>query len=64
MNRPGPEELWARFDQAVAGLGGALSGSSPSALAAAFAELSEIAGVLAVEAGKLYRTGRVGRRAG
>jgi hypothetical protein len=61
MNRPGPEELWERFDQAVAALGQALSGSSPAALAAAFSELSEVAGVLAVEVGQLYRTGRVGR---
>jgi hypothetical protein len=61
MNRPGPEELWARFDQAVAGLAQALSGSSPAALAAAFSELSDVAGVLAVEAGRLYRGGRVAR---
>jgi hypothetical protein len=61
MNRPGPEDLWERFDHAVAALGQALSGSSPAALAAAFSELSEVAGVLAVEVGRLYRTGRVGR---
>ena len=61
MNRPGPEELWERFDRAVAGLATALTGSSPAGLAAAFAELSEIAGLLAVEAGRVYRGGRAGR---
>jgi hypothetical protein len=61
MNRPGPEELWARFDQGVAGLAHALSGSSPAALAAAFSELSDVAGVLAIETGRLYRGGRVAR---
>ena len=61
MNRPGPEELWTRFDQAVADLAQALSGSSPAALAAAFSELSEVSGVLADETGKLYRAGRVSR---
>jgi hypothetical protein len=64
MNRPGPEEVWARFDQAVASLADALSGSSPATLAVAFSELSEISGVLAVEVGRLYRTGRGGREAG
>src|SRR3984885_5810812 len=64
MNRPGPDEVWARFDQAVASLEGALLGYSPATWAAAFSELSETSGVLAVEAGRLYRTGRVGRAAG
>lgn len=61
MYRPGPEELWAHFDQTVADLAQALSGSSPAALAAAFSELAEVSGVLAVEAGRLYRSGAVGR---
>jgi hypothetical protein len=64
MNRPGPEELWARFDQAVAGLAKALSGSSPAALATAFSELSEVSAVLAPEVARLYRAGRVGRAVG
>ena len=64
MNRPGPEEVWAGFDEAVASLADALSGSSPTTLAAAFSELSEVSGMLALEVGRLYRTGRVGRAAG
>lgn len=56
MTRPGPEELWERFDQAVDGLAAALSGTSPAGLAAAFTELSEVAGLLADE---LQRRGRV-----
>jgi hypothetical protein len=56
MTRPGPEELWERFDQAVDGLAAALSGTSPAGLAAAFTKLSEVAGLLADE---LQRRGRV-----
>jgi hypothetical protein len=58
MNRPGPEELWTRFDQAVAGLAVALSGSSPAGLAAAFSELSNVSGLLAGELQGTYRPGR------
>ncbi len=61
MTRPGPEELWRRFDEAVAGLATALAGSSPVGLAAAFSELSEVSGLLA---GDLQRTYRPGRAAG
>jgi hypothetical protein len=48
MNRPGPDDLWAQFDAAVAGWAGALVGSSVAVLAAAFTELSEVSGALAV----------------
>ena len=48
-NRPGPPELWARFDAAVETLGTALEGVALSAIARAFAELSEIARELAGE---------------
>ena len=42
-SRRGPEELWERFDAAVAELGEALEGVALSAIARAFGELSEIA---------------------
>jgi hypothetical protein len=61
MTRPGPEELWARFDQAVAGLAVALSGSSPAQLAAAFAELSDVSGLLADDVKRTYRPARAAR---
>ena len=49
MTRPGPPEMWERFDAGTAGLAAALAGTSPAALAAAFRELSEISGLLASE---------------
>lgn len=55
MNRPGPDELWSRFDEAVDGLAKALSGTSPAGLAAAFTELSEVAGLLATDRQRTYR---------
>jgi hypothetical protein len=45
--RRGPEELWARFDETVAALNRAITGSDAAAVADAFGELSEAAGVLA-----------------
>ena len=60
MTRPGSEELWQRFDEAVAGLAAALSGSSLADLAAAFSELSEVSGVLASELQRIWRPARVG----
>ena len=59
MNRPGPNDLWARFDAAVAGLASALAGSSVAMLAAAFTELSEVSGALVVQVQPLYRAGRL-----
>ncbi len=59
MNRPGPDDLWAQFDAAVAGLAGALVGSSVAVLAAAFTELSEVCGALAIRVQPLYRAGRL-----
>jgi hypothetical protein len=46
-NRPGPSELWERFDAAVETLGSALEGVALSAIARAFAELSGVARELA-----------------
>jgi hypothetical protein len=45
--RRGPEELWIRFDAAVAGLNRAIGGSSAAEVAAAFGEMAEAAGELA-----------------
>ena len=45
--RRGPEDLWQRFDGAVATLNKAITGSSAAAVADAFGELSEVAGALA-----------------
>jgi hypothetical protein len=45
--RRGAEELWRRFDAAVAGLNRAITGSNAASVADAFGELSETAGALA-----------------
>jgi hypothetical protein len=45
--RRGPENLWARFDQAVAALNQAITGSSSANVADAFGELSDAAAALA-----------------
>jgi hypothetical protein len=45
--RRGPEDLWARFDQAVAALNKAITGSDSANVADAFGELSAVAGALA-----------------
>jgi hypothetical protein len=45
--RRGPAELWERFDQAVAALNRAITGSSAADVADAFGELSEAAVQLA-----------------
>jgi hypothetical protein len=60
MTRPGSEELWQRFDEAVAELATALSGSSLAGLAEAFSELSEVSGLLATELHRTWRPARVG----
>jgi hypothetical protein len=59
MTRPGPPELWERFDAATDELATALSGTSPAALAAAFTELSQIASLLVADLQRTSRTGRV-----
>jgi hypothetical protein len=58
MTRPGPPELWGRFDSATAALATALAGTSPAALAAAFRELSDVSGLLAAELQRTYRAAR------
>jgi hypothetical protein len=45
--RRGPAELWARFDEAVATLNRAITGSSAAGVADAFGEISEAAAALA-----------------
>jgi len=46
--RRGPEELWRRFDGAVSELNRAATGTDLLAVAAAYDELAEVAGELAV----------------
>jgi hypothetical protein len=48
-NRPGPAELWERFDAAVERLGVAMEGVAVSAVARGFGELSEVARAIADE---------------
>jgi len=45
--RRGPEDLWERFDAAVAGLNRAITGSDAAVVADAFGEMAEAAGALA-----------------
>jgi hypothetical protein len=45
--RRGPQELWDRFDAAVATLNQAITGSDSAAVADAFGEMSDAAGMLA-----------------
>ena len=45
--RRGPEELWGRFDQAVAALNRAITGSSAVAVSAAFGAMSDATADLA-----------------
>ncbi len=45
--RRGPDELWARFDTAVAGLNRAITGSNAAAVADSFGEIAEAANALA-----------------
>jgi hypothetical protein len=48
-NRPGPAELWQRFDAAVERLGVAMGGVAVSAVARGFGELSDVARAIADE---------------
>lgn len=45
--RRGPSDLWERFDQAVAALNRAITGSSAAGVADAFGEVAEVADALA-----------------
>lgn len=45
--RRGPEDVWERFDEAVAGLNRAITGSDAASVADAFGEIAESAGALA-----------------
>jgi hypothetical protein len=45
--RRGPDELWARFDSAVAGLNRAITGSDAAVVADAFGEIAQAANALA-----------------
>jgi hypothetical protein len=61
--RPGPPELWERFDAAVGALGSALEGVALSAIARAFAELSEVTRELAGEIELSYSQAATRRQA-
>lgn len=45
--RRGPDDLWARFDAAVAGLNRAITSSDAAAVADAFGDMADSAGALA-----------------
>ena len=57
-NRPGPPELWSDFDAAVERLGVAMEGVAVSAVARAFAALSEVAREIAGELEGAYAPAR------
>ncbi len=61
--RRGPIELWERFDRAVAGLNGAITGSDAAVVADAFGEMAEAAAALAAAIGQEDR-GEPGRARG
>jgi hypothetical protein len=58
-HRPGPVQLWERFDATVERLGVAMEGVSVSAVARAFGELSDVARAIAdeLERGAAHRAG-------
>ena len=57
-NRPGPQDLWDRFDAAVQRLGEAMEGVATSAVARSFAELSGVARELCGELEPVYTPAR------
>jgi hypothetical protein len=59
--RRGPEQLWSRFDAAVAALNRAITGSDAANVADAFGELSEAAAGLADEVAREDEAGRQAR---
>jgi hypothetical protein len=62
-NRPGPTELWDRFDAAVDALGVDLEGVALGAIARAFAQLSYVARELAHEIDQTYSQAAARRQA-
>jgi hypothetical protein len=56
--RRGPQQMWARFDAAVAALNRAITGSNAANVADAFGELSEAARALADEVAREDRAAR------
>lgn len=61
--RRGPADLWARFDEAVAALNKAITGSSAANVADAFGELSEAARSLAEAVAREDQAEHAGSRA-
>jgi hypothetical protein len=62
-SRRGPQELWERFDAAVAELGEALEGVALSAVSRAFGDLSDVAFELAGEIERIDSKKTARRRA-
>ena len=62
--RRGPENLWARFDAAVAALNRAITGSDAATVADAFGEMAEAASVLADAVAAADGSGRALRAQG
>jgi hypothetical protein len=63
--RRGPTELWERFDEAVARLNRAITGSSAAAVADAFGDFAEATAALAAAVEREDEAGaRAGRRRG
>jgi len=62
--RRGPEELWARFDAAVARLNRAITGSNAATVADAFGEMAEAARALADAVGREDERGEARRARG
>ena len=63
-SRPGPPDMWERFDATVAELGEALEGVALSAIARAFGDLSDVARALAAEIERLASRTAARRRSG
>ena len=61
--RRGPQDLWERFDRAVASLNRAINGSNAAAVADAFGELSEAGAVLADAIEREHKAGEREQRA-
>ncbi|MGH2870305.1 MAG: hypothetical protein ACRDNK_22395 [Solirubrobacteraceae bacterium] len=62
--RRGPDDLWARFDTAVAGLNRAITSSDAAAVADAFGDMAAAAGALADAVAHDAQTGEPARARG
>lgn len=62
--RRGPDDLWERFDAAVAGLNRAITSSDAAAVADAFGDMADVAGALADAVAREDQTGEPARARG